>query len=260
MHVYTGKLNWFEYAQNECITVVFPAGFALKGPVCAYWQWTVDAAGNVKSNCTQEGFITIITNTTNQYYVHFAFSYYAFEGSISADFKSLSLKMLNPGGEAQDVWLSLLHSDAVHVPSISVFTGKLHWFEYSQNEMATLVIPGEVADGKPVILSHQWTRDAVGNVKTNHTVSGTLRTVNVGLNGDLNATFSNGYYTFDFTFRKGTNDVVLSMANPSGVHDSCAPYILKRTYFRDLHESTSNQDPHLSQKFIVPVDGNSATE
>jgi hypothetical protein len=159
MHVYTGKLNWFEYAQNECITVVFPAGFALKGPVCAYWQWTVDAEGNVKSNCTQvqyllawcgtiavihpsyfqEGSITIITNTTNQYYVHFAFSYYAFEGSISADFKSLSLKMLNPGGEAQDVWLSLLHSDAVHVPSISVFTGKLHWFEYSQNEMVTLV-------------------------------------------------------------------------------------------------------------------------
>jgi hypothetical protein len=177
--------------------------------------------------------------------VHFTFSYYAFEGSISADFRSLSLKMLNPGGEAQDVWLSLLHSDAVHVPSISVFTGKLHWFEYSQNEMATLVIPGEVADGKPVILSHQWTRDAAGNVKTNHTVSSTLRTVNVGLNGDLNATFSNGYYTFDFTFRKGTNDVVLSMANPSGVHDSCAPYILKRTYFRDLHESTSNQDPHL---------------
>jgi hypothetical protein len=71
--------------------------------------------------------------------VHFTFSYYAFEGSISADFKSLSLKMLNPGGEAQDVWLSLLHSDAVHVPSISVFTGKLHWFEYSQNEMVTLV-------------------------------------------------------------------------------------------------------------------------
>jgi hypothetical protein len=53
MHVYIGKLNWFEYAQNECITVVFPAGFVLKGPVCAYWQWTVDAEGNVKSNCTQ---------------------------------------------------------------------------------------------------------------------------------------------------------------------------------------------------------------
>ncbi|KAJ7450284.1 hypothetical protein B0H11DRAFT_321707 [Mycena galericulata] len=237
MYVYVGKLNWFEYTQNECMTIVFPAGFALKDPVCAYWQWTVDAAGNAKSNCTQEGFITGVTNTTAQYYVRFPFSYYTFEGSVSANFSSLSLKMSNPQGETRDVSLSLLRGDAVRVPSTSVFTGKLHWFKYSQNEMATLVIPGEVANGEPVILIHQWTDDGAGNSQVNHPVSGTLRTVNVGSNGDLSATFSDEYYTFAFTLRKSHNDVVLSMTDKSGEHDSRAPYYnLKQTDFRDLHQ------------------------
>ncbi|KAJ7437248.1 hypothetical protein B0H11DRAFT_2163930 [Mycena galericulata] len=241
MYVYVGKLNWFEYAQNECMTIVFPAGFALKDPVCAYWQWTVDAAGNAKSNCTQEGFITGVTNTTAQYYVRFPFSYYAFEGSVSANFSSLSLKMSNPQGETREVSLSLLRGDAVRVPSTSVFTGKLHWFKYSQNEMATLVIPGEVANGEPVILIHQWTDDGAGNSQVNHPVSGTLSTVNVGSNGDLSATFSDEYYTFAFTLRKRHNDVVLSMTDQSGEHDSRAPhYNLKQTDFRDLHQKKAN--------------------
>ncbi|KAJ6477018.1 hypothetical protein C8R45DRAFT_1158258 [Mycena sanguinolenta] len=238
MYVYVGKLNWFEYAQNECITVVFPAGFALMDPVCAYWQWTVDATGNAKSNCTQEAFITSVTNTADQYYLRFQFSYHAFKGYVSADFSSLSLKMLvDPQGEMRDVSLSLLRGDAVRVTSTSVFTGKLHWFEYSQNEMVTLVIPGEVANGEPVILIHQWTEDAAGNPKANHTVSGTLRTVDVRSNGDLSATFDDGeYYRFDFMLRKSYNDVVLSMTNPSGHHDSRAPYNLKQTDFRNFRK------------------------
>ncbi|KAF8186599.1 hypothetical protein K438DRAFT_1835903 [Mycena galopus ATCC 62051] len=236
MYVYVGKLNWFECAQNECITVVFPAGFALMDPVCAYWQWTVDATGNAKSNCTQEAFITSVTNTADQYHLRFPFSYYAFEGSVSADFSSLFLRMSNPQGEWQDVSLSLLRGDAARRARASAFTGKLHWFQHSLNEMVTLVIPGEVANGEPVILSHQWTKDGAGNLKANHTVSGTLRTVNVRSNGDLSATFDDGYYTFDFTLRRGYNDVVLSMSNPSGEHDSRAPYNLKQTDFRTFHK------------------------
>ena len=53
MYVYNGKLDWYDYAKNECITLVFPAGFALKDPVCAYWQWTADAKGVEKSNTYQ---------------------------------------------------------------------------------------------------------------------------------------------------------------------------------------------------------------
>ena len=48
MFIYNGKFNWLDYASDETITVVFPAGFALNDPVSAYWQWTVDAQGNKK--------------------------------------------------------------------------------------------------------------------------------------------------------------------------------------------------------------------
>ena len=48
MFIYNGKFNWLNYASNETITFVFPAGFALNDPVSAFWQWTVDAQGNKK--------------------------------------------------------------------------------------------------------------------------------------------------------------------------------------------------------------------
>ena len=53
MLIYNGKLNWYDYAIDETITIVFPAGLALNDPVCAYWQWTKDGAGNKKTNSTQ---------------------------------------------------------------------------------------------------------------------------------------------------------------------------------------------------------------
>ncbi|KAJ7769330.1 hypothetical protein B0H16DRAFT_1673425 [Mycena metata] len=237
MYVYVGKLNYLRFAENECITIVFPAGFALKDPVCAYWQWTVDSKGVAKSNCTQEGFITSVTNTTVQYYIRCPLSWYTFEGSVSSDFSSLSLKMSELIGTPQDVSLSLVYSDAVRVPSTSVFTGKLNWFEFSKNEMVTLVIPGEVANGAPVILSYQWTKDGVGKPKVNHTVIGTLSNVfhprSLDGGSRANATFGDGYY--DFTFRQaGTGSVVLSMTNPSGESDATAPNsVLNRTDFRE---------------------------
>lgn len=230
MYVYVGKLNWLEYAQNECITIVFPAGFALDDPVCAYWQWTVNSAGKEKANATQNGLITSVTKTASEYSVRIPFDYYAFEGTVSADFSSLSLKMFNPQGDTTSVSLSLQRDDGVRIPSTSIFTGKLDWLEYSKNEMVTLVIPGEVATGGSVILNHQWTEDAAGNVKANHTVSADLNVVRDDVS------FSDGYYTYSFPAPKIGDDLVLSMTNPSGVHDSNAPYTLKQTDFRDLRK------------------------
>lgn len=234
MYLYVGKLSWFEYAENECITIVFPAGFALKDPVCAYWQWTIDSSGVRKSNCTQEGFITSVTNTTNEYRVRFPFGYYAFEGTVSADFSLLSLEMMNPAGDKRSVNMSLEHSDRVRVPCASVFTGKLNWFEYSENEMTTLTIPGDLANNDPVILSYQWTKDGAGIAKKNHIVNGTLKSVKTSSDGKITAEFGDGYYTYNFTVPKSSNEVVLHMTNPSGDVDSSAPYNLRQTDFRNL--------------------------
>ncbi len=50
MFIYNGKFNWFNYASNETITIVFPAGFALNDPVSGYWQWSTEDSGNKKGS------------------------------------------------------------------------------------------------------------------------------------------------------------------------------------------------------------------
>lgn len=214
MYIYVGKLNWFGYAENECITIVFPAGFALKDPVCTRWQWTVDSNDNKKSNNTEGAFISSVTKTNSEYRLRIQFNYYAFEGTVSNNFKSLSLTMSNPQGETASFSLLLQLGDAVRVPSVSVFTGKINWYQHIENEMVTLIIVGDVDEDKRVFLSSQWTIDSGGNYKTNYTVNGKMTAVNLQSNGNWSARFSDGYYTFDFTVDKANNNLVLSMTNP----------------------------------------------
>ncbi|KAJ8122242.1 hypothetical protein ONZ43_g1515 [Nemania bipapillata] len=234
MYLYVGKLNWSPYADNECITMVFPAGFALKDPVCAYWQWTIDGAGVRNKNCTQEGLITSVSNTTKEYRVRIPFYSYAFEGTVSTDFSSLSLEMMNSAGDKSSVNLSLNYSNGVRVPCASVFTGKLNWFESLKNEMATLTIPGELENDEPVILTHQWTLDSFGKPKKNSIVNGKLRSVKSGSNDTITAQFDNGYYTYKLTIPSSRDQVVLQMTNPSGDVDSSGPHTLSQTDFRNL--------------------------
>ncbi|EUC55297.1 hypothetical protein RSOL_108030 [Rhizoctonia solani AG-3 Rhs1AP] len=233
MYVYVGKLNWFDYAKNECITIVFPAGFALKDPVCAYWQWTVDGQGTEKANSSQLGLITSVTKTTTTYYIKFPFDYYAFSGTVSPDSTSLSLTMSNPGGDTKDLTLSRKLGDMLGVLTTSVYIGKLNWFDYSKDEMVTLVIPVKAQD-KPVIMSHQWTRDGAGTEKANHTVVGTLDVQDDSSKDSFHATFNDGYYKYELTITEASNQLVLKMTNPSNDRDSNAPYVLNQTDFRNL--------------------------
>lgn len=236
MYIYVGKLNWLYYAYNECITIVFPAGFALKDPVCAYWQWTVSGSGEEKANNSQEAFIDSVTNTNSDYRVRFSFAYYTFEGTISADLNSLSLTMSDPLDHTGPVSLSLQFGNSGRVPSTSVFTGKLDYLSYSKNEMLTFIIPGEMAKGEPVVLSYQWTVDGRGNAKTNHTVVTTMTACDAEPNGYVSAKFEDGFYLFDFIVRKGNDDLVLSMTDPAGEIDKNSPYRLHQTDFRDLRK------------------------
>lgn len=238
MYIYVGKLTWKPLAINECITTVFPASFALKDPVCAYWQWTVTATGVRKQNVTLQAFISSVTKTNSEYRLSFDFGDYAVEGIVSTDFSSLTLMMLNSSGGTAAVLLQLVHGDPVRVPSTSIFTGKLNWFQYSQDEMVTVVIPGDVANREPVVLIHQWNRDAAGIDKPNHIVKGTMTAASIAPNGDLSARFTN--FTrdlkYEFVVRKGraSDDLVLSMNNTAGDRDLSAPYNLDQIDFRDL--------------------------
>ncbi|RMJ09401.1 hypothetical protein CDV36_010993 [Fusarium kuroshium] len=84
------------------------------------------------------------------------------------------------------------------------------------------------------LITHEisWTKDGKGNVKTNHTVSGTMIAVQHKSDGSVSAKFDDGYYTYNFTVAKAGTNLLLNMANPSNEHDSNAPYSLKQADFR----------------------------
>ncbi|KAE9391220.1 hypothetical protein BT96DRAFT_1061792 [Gymnopus androsaceus JB14] len=231
MYVYVGKLDWFDYAKNECITVVTPAGFTLQEPVCVYWQWTVDGSGHEKANVVQEGAFKSVVKTASEYRIGFQFDYYSFEGSVSGNFGTLSLIMSNPQGDTAPISLSLKYSDSMRAPSALVFTGKLNWFEYATNEMVTLIIPDTVRDNEPVVLSYQWTKDNAGISNNNYTVRSKLQAVSTQSNGNFCAQFDDGHYTF--TLHKTDERHMLSMTNPFGDRDQRESYYLTQTDFLD---------------------------
>ncbi|KAI5889809.1 uncharacterized protein SCHCODRAFT_02635681 [Schizophyllum commune H4-8] len=216
MYVYNGKLNWYEYAVDECFTVVFPAGFALKDPVCAYWQWTQNAAGDIKQNQQQFATIDSVTRTADEYAISFSFGYYSFAGTVAADLQLVTLRMRNPTGETSaPATLQVQLADECRVPSATVYTTKLTYSSYAIDEMATLVMPRGLADGAPVGLFYQWTEDAAGRRKQNACVKGTFRTV-VETDEWTQGTFDDGTYLYETAIYPDGARATIYMGNMRG--------------------------------------------
>lgn len=216
MFIYNGKFNWLNYASNETITVVFPAGFALNDPVSAYWQWSADALVNKKASVASSGVVNSVTTTADGYSrIHFSFGYYTFDATVTADNKTLSVTMRNPKGDTSGPFdLAAMHINPTSIPSTVVYTGALEWYSYAKGELTTLVVPYGVAEGAFFGLYHQWTVDAKGVEKANAPVNGVFQDVKYGADGTVTAAFKTGYYSYSFTFSGKEGSFVLS--NPKG--------------------------------------------
>lgn len=140
--------------------------------------------------------------------------------------------MRNPQGERNSATnLQIQSSDAVRVPSTEVFTGKLNWWSYAQNEMITLVVPSGITNGAPVGFYHEWTVDGAGHAKSNHSVNATLSSVSTSANGNITGRFTDGYYTYQATWLSGGKEATVRMSNPSGDNTTNN---MKHTDFRSL--------------------------
>ncbi|TBU44481.1 hypothetical protein BD309DRAFT_30343 [Dichomitus squalens] len=231
MFIYNGKFTYYRYALDETITFVFPVGFALNDPVNAYWQWTVDAKGNQKPNTPRSGIISSVVKTADEYRVHVSFGYYRVDVTVAADFKSISFLMRSRSeGPAGPFTLPAMHAEASRMPSTVVYTGKLNWRSWAENEMITLVIPDGVFEGAFFGLYHQWTVDAAGNQKTNYPVNGVFQNVSADLSGAVTATSKASYYTYDFSFHGKEGSFTL--LDPNG--DKSEGNKIMQTDFRSL--------------------------
>ncbi|KAI1791099.1 hypothetical protein LXA43DRAFT_1013480 [Ganoderma leucocontextum] len=216
MFIYNGKFNWFNYASNETITIVFPAGFALNDPVSAYWQWTVDAKDNKKASVAKSAVVQNVTTALDgSSSILFSFGYYHFDATVTADFKTLTVEMRNPKGDVSGPFdLGVTHVNPTNIPSTVVYTGRLGWYSYAKDEMTTLVVPYGVAEGNFFGLYHQWTVNAQGVEKANASINGVFQDVKIEADGRITAKFSASYYTYTFTFNGREGSFVLS--NPKG--------------------------------------------
>ncbi|KAE8376393.1 hypothetical protein BDV26DRAFT_265650 [Aspergillus bertholletiae] len=104
MLVYTGKLNYGSYAQDEIITVIFGGNSAtMDEPVVATWQWTENAAGETKANSLHVGSLNGLRNLSNgEREIEFLQnqaeeSYYWFRGRVTSS--GLILAMYNQADE-----------------------------------------------------------------------------------------------------------------------------------------------------------------
>ena len=122
--------------------------------------------------------------------------------------------MWNPKGDrSSPLTLARQYGDLARVPSTAVYTGKLNWFNYAENEMVALVVPKSVSNGAPVGLYYQWTVDGAGVKNSNHAVNATFRDVTTSADGGTKGTFDDGYYTFEATVLSNQQDVTIRMSN-----------------------------------------------
>uniref|UniRef100_A0A0W0GBN7 Uncharacterized protein n=1 Tax=Moniliophthora roreri TaxID=221103 RepID=A0A0W0GBN7_MONRR len=214
MYIYGGKLNWGQFAVNENVIFVVPVGFALNDPVCAYWKWTVNGQGKPKTNICLSGVIDSVNNAGGKYQVNIPFGFYSFNAIVARDFDTLTVTMRNPsGGHSEPMPLARQYGNFGEVPSTSVYTGKLNWLNYAQNEMIVLVIPVDVSNGAHVGLYYQWTVDGAGVKKKNHYINTTFREVTTLPNGDVKGTFDDGFYTFEVTMHNN-QQATIHMSDP----------------------------------------------
>ena len=150
MFIFTGKFDWLQYSSNDTMTIVAPGVLDTDQPIWGFWQWTVDAKGVSKPNVVQIGKATSVGKPAadGSRTIEFAFSYYSFKGTIGANAADLKINMYNPSGATSGPWtLPLFYSDSAQAVATRVYTGKLEWFQYAQDEMATLILPSDGLHG-----------------------------------------------------------------------------------------------------------------
>lgn len=247
MYVYVGQLRYGTHADDECITLIFPVGFDLADPVCACWQWTKTASGNHKEQCRQVGEINSVRQAQTSFGIDIFFGYYSISGTVNmADFHPQSFDFIDGNHARGLITLSLAYTtpNILQLPSRTVFTGKIHWFDYLMDDMATLILPLGLAAGNPVILNYQWAVDGDGRAKVGHYVKSMITSAGDGGTGNDNPTFSftDGYYTFTVT---SVNNIELKlvMINPKKDIDKHAPYTFTEV---DLKVTGKTKASHLT--------------
>lgn len=182
----------------------------------------------------QSGIIKSIADNTQEYRISFSLGYFSFDVVVGSDCETQWVTMKNPQGDQSGMnRLAKQYEDAVRIPSVTVYTGKLNWFQSASNEMITLVMPTGITNGAPVGLYYQWTVDAKGRGKQNSTIDTIFRDVFIRSDGFIQGTFDDGcHLTFRVTLFSDRGEARIEVLSE---HDKRMDVVTAiQTDFRDL--------------------------
>ncbi|KAG6855970.1 hypothetical protein H0H87_008868 [Tephrocybe sp. NHM501043] len=167
MHIFRGKLDFFNYATNEAITVIVPKSFQPGEPVYLFWKWTKVPSASANPHFFDVGTFAVepMNGMTKIVFLH---SQYHFDTIFSYDFRSLVLRARLVDGRASQypIVLSSVYRDDVSTPVL--FCGSLschvaqsvHGAQISAaDEMFLLVAPHAFTNRQPFFVLSQWSLD-----------------------------------------------------------------------------------------------------
>ncbi|KAF0437535.1 hypothetical protein F8M41_004364 [Gigaspora margarita] len=113
---------------------------------------------------------------------------------------------------------------------MSIYRGKMNWYEYAINEEFTVTFLYGAHPNDPINLYWQWTKDAKGDIKGNVLYQTTITSVTqTGIPGEVKFSCAdNNYYKFDITSKQYGGLLSIVMRNPKGATSS--EMILKKFY------------------------------
>jgi hypothetical protein len=183
----------------------------------------------------QSGIITCVCQPSgSSLTVKILFEAYTFDCVIEPDLR-LTIKMASVGGDNSDATTFSLNRQRYEpgeVLTTAVYTGKLNFLNYANNEMITFVIPAGITNGATVGLNYQFTTDARGVPKRNALIARPLRNVSTDTHGSIAGTFDDGYYTYVATLSSNAQTATLRMTAPASAGVLTTTSTLTRTDFR----------------------------
>ncbi|KAG5791547.1 hypothetical protein H9Q69_009419 [Fusarium xylarioides] len=173
MFVYQGKFDWPGYAENETFTIIFPHGVVrANDPVYLFTQWIKDWNRVRKAKFFQSIVVSDVKQLSNTTDISFVLSgaRYNFAITTEQNYAKVKVDMSSRGTQKtftlNRVWKPEGKVD--HDAALRIWAGSIKIDDGASaiDEQAIFVLPEDYKDGKPVISSWQWTKDAAGKEKT----------------------------------------------------------------------------------------------
>ncbi|RGP72612.1 hypothetical protein FLONG3_6620 [Fusarium longipes] len=194
MFVYQGKLNWYDYANNETITIIFPHNHVRPSdPVYVFSQWTKSALGFKKVKWFQTILVQDMKKVDGSDNVTFTLpgSWYTFKITTEASYSKINVDMSSlSGGHVPTFTLLRTYqpNGSMELKSpLRIWTGPINISDNAVEEQAIFVSPNGLDNGNDIFASWQWTKSPSGKAK--ETACYSTRMSEVSGNGGI-ATFS----------------------------------------------------------------------